>query len=88
MTTFFVPIENKQAPIHLRWFFHVVEAATPVEAMSDAARCWQRRGRSVAVWAAVRDCPTPLQMQELRDDMDRVRFGRRGFVAKLVEVLA
>lgn len=88
MTTYFVPIENKRAPLPLRWFFHVVEATSPVEAMADASRTWLGRGRNVAVWAALRDCPTPAQMQELREDMDRVRFGRRGIVARVREVLA
>ena len=75
MTTFYVPVERKALPANdpRRWFVLVMDTPDPITAMTEASRQVREemRLRGVAIWAAVRDCPTFAYMQELRESMGK-----------------
>lgn len=80
MTTYYIPIERKALPASdpLRWFILPIDAADPILAMDQASTTVREdmRLKNVAIWAAVRDCPSMGYMQEVRESMDACRYGR------------
>lgn len=74
--TYFVPVERRALPASdlKRWLILPVTAVGPFQAMRQAERVVdQLKLHGVAIWAAVKDCPSFIDMQLLREDMDASR---------------
>lgn len=75
---YFVPIENKSAPEALRWFFAEYDTVGPVDAMTEAQLAFPK----LTIWATVRECPTPHEMDALRAGLDASKRGGKAAVAQ------
>lgn len=74
--TYFVPVERVALPATdpKRWLILPVTAIGPFQALKQAEHAVdQMRLHGVAIWAAVRDCPSFIEMQQLRESMDASR---------------